>query len=85
MTAAMEALFNYAQDCLERPMLLLEPEYENILHSINSQEQRLRAMLSDEAKQLLDDLTDEQNLMLSMEAEVMFRAGFQIAMELSRP
>lgn len=42
-------------------------------------------MLSDEAKQLLDDLTDEQNLMLSMEAEVMFRAGFQIAMELSRP
>lgn len=38
MTAAMEALFNYAQDCLERPMLLLEPEYENILHSINSQD-----------------------------------------------
>lgn len=84
MTAAMEALFDYAQDCLERPMLLLEPEYENVLRSINNQEQRLRAMLNDEAKQLLDDLIGERNLMLSMEAEVMFRAGFQIAMELSR-
>lgn len=85
MTAAMEALFDYAQDCLEQPMLLLEPEYESILRSIDSQEQRLRAMLNDEAKQLLDNLIDERNLMLSMEAEVMFRAGFQIAMELSRP
>ena len=47
MTKVMEVLFSYAQDYLEKPLLLLEPEYETTLHHANSQEQRLLALLDE--------------------------------------
>ena len=47
MTKVMEVLFSYAQDYLEWPLLLLEPEYETTLHHANSQEQRLLALLDE--------------------------------------
>ena len=84
MTNAMEVLFSYAQDWRLRPLLVAEPEYENTLRHANSQEERLQAMLSDEGKELLDDLISERNFLLSFHQQAMFRAGFQLAMELSR-
>lgn len=84
MTNAMEVLFAHAQDWLVRPMLIAEPEYEDALRHANNQEQRLRAMLSDEEKQLLDSLMDERNTLLLFHQQAMFRAGFQLAMELGR-
>ncbi|MBD5118302.1 MAG: hypothetical protein HDT37_04205 [Clostridiales bacterium] len=84
MTDAMEVLFNYAQEWLEKPLLLAEPEYESVLRRVDSQEQRLQAMLSDEGKELLDHLISERNFLLSFHQQAMFRAGFQLALELGR-
>ena len=84
MTKVMEVLFSYAQDYLEWPLLLLEPEYETTLHHANSQEQRLLALLDEGGKELLDDLISERNLLHSVESEALFRAGFRIALELNR-
>lgn len=84
MTDAMEVLFAHAQDWLVRPLLAAEPEYEDIRRHTNSREQRLRALLSDEAKQLLDGMIDERNTLTSFYERTMFRAGFRLALELVR-
>lgn len=84
MTDAMEVLFAHAQDWMVRPLLAAEPEYEDRLRAVNKQEQRLRAMLDEEAKALLDDLIDQRNLLCSYHEQVLFRAGFRLAMELER-
>ncbi len=84
MTDAMEVLFAHAQDWLVKPLLMAEPEYESLLHAADRQEQNLRSMLSGEAAQLLDGLIDERDTLSSLYKQAMFRAGFQIAMELGR-
>lgn len=84
MTDAMEVLFAHAQDWLVRPLLVAEPEYEDLLRATNSQEQQLRDILDDEAKTLLDDLISERNTLFSLHEQALFRAGFQLAMELGR-
>lgn len=84
MTDAMEVLFAHAQDWLIKPLLTAEPEYEDLLRTTAQQEQRLRAMLSDDAKQALDDLLGERNLLSSLYEQALFRTGFQLAIELSR-
>lgn len=84
MTNAMEVLFAYAQERMEKPLLLSEHEYSNARLCAEKQEERLRAMLGGEAAQLLDDLLQEQALLLFFCKQAAFRAGFQIALELSR-
>ena len=84
MSDSMEILFSYAQEWLEKPLLLSEPQYAEVQHCVNEQEKRLRAMLSDEAKKCLDNFLDEQKLLLLFKNQAMFRAGFRLAMELSR-
>ena len=84
MTDAMEVLFSYAQDWLEPPLLLSEPEYANVQRCVKEQEKRLRSMLNTEAEGSLKNFLDEQRLLLLFENQAMFRAGFRLAMELSR-
>ncbi len=84
MNDPMEVLFAYAQDWVVKPLLLAEPEYESLLHDADRQEQRLRSMLNDETKQLLDTLMDERDTLSSLYRQALFRAGFQTAVELSR-
>ena len=84
MTDAMEVLFAHAQDWLVRPLLVAEPEYENLLHTTNKQEQNLLSLLSDEEKVLFDRLIDERNTLASLHEQAMFRAGFRLALELLR-
>ena len=67
-----------------RPLLVAEPQYENVLRHADSQDERLRALLSDERKELLDGLIDERNTLFALHEQALFRAGFQIALELSR-
>lgn len=84
MTDAMEVLYAYAQDYLEPALLLGEPELKNVRYNMEKQEKRLRAALNQEALQCLENYLDEQKLLLFFEKQALFRAGFQIAMELSR-
>lgn len=84
MTDAMEVLFSYAQDWLEKPLLLAEPEYEQVRRCAENQEKQLRAMLSTEAQERLDNLLEEQKLLFFFSKQAMFRAGFRLAVELAR-
>lgn len=84
MTDAMEVLFSYAQEWLETPLLMTEPEYAEVQRCVDEQEKRLRSMLNDEAKERMENFLDEQRLLLLFENQAMFRAGFRLAMELSR-
>ncbi len=83
MTDAMEVLFSYAQEWLEPALLLGEPQCAEAQHYSAEQEKRLRAMLNQEALQCLEDFLDEQKLLLFFEKQALFRAGFQIAIDLS--
>lgn len=84
MTDTMEVLFTHAQDWLVKSLLVAEPEYEDLLRTTDRQEERLRALLNEETAQLLDNLIDERDTLSSFQQRALFRAGFQIAMELSR-
>ena len=84
MSDAMEVLFSYAQDWLKPPLLLSEPEYANVQRCVKEQKERLRSMLGDEAKECLEGFLEEQKLLLYFENQALFRAGFHLAMELSR-
>ena len=84
MTDAMEVLFSYAQDWLKPPLLLCVPEYSEAKRCANEQEKRLRSMLNEEAKEYLEGFLEEQKLLQYFENQALFRAGFHLAMELSR-
>ena len=84
MTNTMEILFSYAQEWLEPALLLGEPQCAEAQRYTAEQEKRLRVLLTSEALQCLDDFLEEQKLFLFFEKQALFRAGFQIAMELSR-
>ena len=84
MTDAMAVLFSYAQECLEMPLLLSEPEYANVQRCADERKKRLRSMLNTEAEECLESFLDEQRLLMLFENQAMFRAGFRLAMELSR-
>lgn len=83
MTDAMEVLFSYAQDYLEPTLLLATPQFAESQHCADKKEQQLRALLSAQPLQCLDDFLEERKLLLLFEKQALFRAGFQIAMELA--
>ena len=84
MSDAMEVLFSYAQEFLETPLLLSEPEYANVQRCVDEQKKRLRSKLNTDAEECLKNFLDEQRLLLLFENQAMFRAGFRLAVELSR-
>ncbi len=84
MTDAMQALFLYAQEHMVRSLLCQEHEYDNAHLSAEKQEEAFRTLLDETAQKCFDDLQDEQNLLSFFYGRALFRAGFQIAMELSR-
>lgn len=82
MTAAMEVLYNYAQDYMECPLLAQEPEYSEILRCADKQERQFRALLDDAFQERLEALLDERNLLAFHREQAMFHAGFRLALEL---
>ncbi len=84
MSDSMEVLFQYAQEQLVRTLLNQEHEYANTRLCAEKQEEALRASLGGGARERFDRLLDEQNLLTSFYGRALFRAGFQIAMELGR-
>ena len=84
MTDAMALLFDYAKEFLETPLLLSEPEYASVQRCVEEQKKRLRSKRNTEAEECLENFLDEQRLLLLFESQAMFRAGFRLAMELSR-
>lgn len=84
MTDAMEVLFSYAQEHMAHSLLAQEREYANARLCAEKQEEAFRSLLDENAREHFEDLMDEQNLLSSFYSRALFRAGFQIAMELNR-
>lgn len=84
MTGLMEILYTYAQDNMLRGLLDQEPEYSNVQHCAGKKEQALRTLVGEENKQHLEDLLEERKLIAFFEGQALFRAGFRIALELTR-
>ena len=84
MSAAMEVLFQYADEQMLYSLLNQEPEYAGSRLCVEKQEEAFLALLDDTAHERYDVLRDEQNLLSTFYERAMFRAGFRLAMELSR-
>ena len=82
MASAMQALYIYAQEHMVHSLLVQDPEYEEILRCADKQEQQFCALLDDTARERLEALLDEQNLLTFYQERAMFRAGFRLALEL---
>lgn len=85
MTDAMQALFNYAQEHMVRSLLSQEHEYANVQLCVEEQAKALRALLNEKEQKRFHDLLDEQDLLTFLYGRALFRAGFQLAVELGRP
>ncbi len=84
MTDLMEVLYSYAQDYMLRGILDREPEYANMCRCADRQERVLRELVAEENKESLEGLLEERRMMSFYEGQAMFRAGFQVAVELLR-
>ena len=84
MTDLMNMLYSYAQDSMLRGLLDLEPEYSNVCHCADRQEQALRELVGEENGERLEGLLDERKLMSFYEGQALFLAGFRMALELTR-
>ena len=84
MTDAMEALFQYTQEHMVHALLYRENDYANIRLCAEKQEEAFLALLDDAAQERYKHLQNEQDLLSSLYERALFRAGFRLAIELSR-
>ncbi len=84
MTGPMEALYLYAQEHLFRFFLEQVEGYHVYLHREDQYTERLRALLDESGKKLLEDLSRAKLNILTAESEAAFQAGFRCAFELFR-
>lgn len=84
MNDAMQALFLYAQEHLIRSLLDTEPEFNSVVSCVERQDNSFRALLDPDAEERFDKFLAEKSLLNLFNQRAAFRAGFQIAMELSR-
>ena len=83
MTDAMNVLYSYAQDYLEKTLLALEPDFAEAQREVQAQAEAFLTLLDDRGRELFDDLLDGQHHLSSFHGQAMFRAGFQIALDLT--
>ena len=84
MSNAMEALFQYAQEHMVCSLLHQEQEYASVRLCAEKQEEAFLALLDDTAQERYDRLQKERDLLSTLYERALFRAGFRLAMELSR-
>lgn len=84
MTEVMQALFLYAQEHLIRSLLDTEPEFHNVVSCLERQDNSFRSLLDQATEERFDKFLAEDALLDLLNERAAFRAGFQIAMELSR-
>ena len=84
MTDVMEALFQYAQEHMVHSLLYQEHEYASVRLCTEKQEEAFLALLDDNAQKRYEHLQKEQDLLSFLYERALFRAGFRLAMELSR-
>ena len=84
MTDIMETLFQYAQEHMVCALLSQEREYASVRLCAEKQEKAFLTLLDDTAQERYGHLQKEQDLLSTLYERALFRAGFRLAMELSR-
>ncbi|MGN0985345.1 MAG: hypothetical protein ACI4OU_02530 [Candidatus Enterenecus sp.] len=84
MTDLMQTLYCFAQENRITGYLEGDSEYHSACRCAEKRKQLLLAALTPEQAGWLDDLLGELQLSCWAETEAAFRAGFAMAMELSR-
>lgn len=84
MTELMEALYTYAQEHGMAAVLVQDAEYERCGQCVQAQEDKLRAALTPDESANLKALLDERDLQLFIRERAAFRAGFRLALDLTR-
>lgn len=84
MTDAMEALFDYAQECLFSKLQAQEDGYNILLARDDHYEEQLRSILDEPGQKILDDFAENKLFLMISESKAAFQAGYRLAIELSR-
>ena len=84
MSDSMEALFQYAQECLFSKLQAQEDGYNTLLVRDDYYEEQLRNILDESGQKILDDFTKNKLFMMISESKAAFQAGYRLALELSR-
>lgn len=79
-----DILHSYARKHEVEAILIQNDEYQQSEKCARSQEARLRALLDETAASVLNDFLEELRLLQFKEEEAHFRAGFRMALELTR-
>ena len=84
MTDPMQILYTYAQENMVGMLLAQEHGYRDACRCADKQEQALRDLVGEEHEEQLEALLEERDLVSHFGGQALFRAGFQIALELTR-
>lgn len=84
MSDAMEVLFLYAEEHTIPALLAVDEAYLSGERCAEAQETALRSALDQSGTKNLDAMLGEMELVRTTELRAVFRAGFQLAMELGR-
>ena len=79
-----DILHSYARKHEVEAILIQNDEYLQSEKCARSQEARLRALLDETAASVFNDFLEELRLLQFKEEEAHFRAGFRMALELTR-
>jgi len=80
----MDILYSYAQDHGIAALLARNDGYGESVRCAQGQENRLRATLNETTADILNDFLEEQEVAQFFREETCFRAGFRMALELTR-
>ncbi len=84
MIEPMKILYRYAEEHMVYGLLEQERKYADARQCAEKSAQSLRALVGEAHEDELEAWMDEQNLLVFFHGQALFRAGFQIALELTR-
>ena len=84
MTGPMEVLYKYAEEHMVCGLLKQERGYASTSQRAERQERAFLALVGEAHEEQLEVLLDERKMMAFFEGQALFRAGFQIALALTR-
>ena len=82
--ALFDILHSFAREHEVEAILIQNDEYRQSEKCARSQEAKLRALLDETAASVFNDFLEELRLLQFKEEEAHFRAGFRMALELTR-
>ena len=84
MTDLMDTLYHSARDILVTDILNEDGEYGTRVYYLENERKRLNATVDKDTARQINNLLDEKALISALREYACFRAGFRMALELTR-